>query len=542
VPVVPLRDIGQNGIITDVDPFDLPPQAFSFGKNIRIENNRIERGSVFRNVGYLETNPRHLYSYYDRQGDPYLLSINDDGSVWQITADGRQSVTDPSYVPVVTKDAATAVAVNNTIFVNRRDRQPWYRSKEGTANFLPLPDGNGQWPPAWRAQALTSVAGVVVAVNITKDGQKYPNNVLWSDFVPLDGVPNWDIANAVYVGSSAGENTLADMAEPILDGLALKDSVMIYGRNETWNMEYVGGNDMFKFRRVFGKGIINTSGAVEVNGIHYVFGKDDIWAHDGVTQKSVAQSRVRRFIYDTMKVSEEEFFFTAHHPAQSEVLFCYVSDDPYVSFPSGGGFGCNRAAIYNYAADTWYFADLPYVTCATLMISNILREFDQPAFTFDYAGGSYQNQAGEPKFVFVMGSYLNVKYNLDLGLRSFARFNDTATAFPLDTSASQGAFMIREGLDLDELKGELRGYKLCSSIWPEIRMDQTAQPLVFTVGSSDHPNEEPLWGNTQTYDYTMTKLDHNISGRFLFYKIEQTDCLPFSISGFDFDLTLLGKR
>jgi hypothetical protein len=541
--IVPLRDIGKLGVLTDIDPYDLPAPAFSFAKNIRIENNRIERGSVFRTAGALSKNPRHLFGYSDKNTNAQLLTVNDDGSVWQWSpTTGHISVTVGGYVGGVSSLPVTSCAVNNVVFINRPDRNIWYRSKDGTGPFLGLPEGPGQWTNGVSAQAISSIKGCVVAMNLTKSGSRYPNNVLWSDFVPLDQPPVWDITLATYPSSSAGENTLADMIGPIVDGEPLKDRLFIFGQDETWYMEYVGGNDMFKFDRQFDKGCVNANCAVVVDSIQYVFGPNDIWAHDGVTEKSMAQDRVRRFIYEGMKNSAKSSFFVAHHPEQTEIHFCYVSDDRFVRFPSDKGTGCNRAAIYNYASQVWYFADLPYVTHATQLAINIPRSFDATSMTFDSLGGSFSAQAGETKLQYLVGSDQNTTYGLSCSLKTFARYSSTSTSFPIDAPANTGALLYREGLDLDELQAELRGYKLCSSLWPQIRIDPNAQPLVFTVGSCDHPNAVPIWGNTQTYDNTWTKLDHNIAGRFLAYKIEQSDYLPFSMSGFDFDLTLLGKR
>jgi hypothetical protein len=540
--IVPLRDIGKLGVLTDIDPYDLPSTAFNFAKNVRFENNRVERGSVFRTVTGLKADPRLLVGYSDKNTNPQLVTMYADGTLGQWNGTTETDVTPTGFTPSVLDVPTTYAIVNNVVFLNRPDHIPWFRSKDGLAQFTPLPTSAGNWVSTTTAKAIASIKGVVVALNLTKNGSQYPNNVLWSNFVPLDQAPDWDITVATFPSSSAGENTLADMKAPIVGGLALKENLMIYGQDETWYMQYVGGNDMFKFDRVFQKGMLNPNCVVEAEGIHYVFGPNDIWMHDGVTQKTLAQSKVRQFIYDGMRKFNQNSFFVAHNQAQTEILFCYVSDDKYVRFPSKASNGCNRAAIYNYAADTWYFADIPYLTASTKLIVNKSVAFDSDSLSFDNHGGSFSASQNETKEQFVTGGNANATYGLTNSLRTFSRYSAATTAFPLDASASSSAFLYREGLDLDELKAELEGYKLCSSIYPQIRLDPSAAPLVFTVGACDHPNASPIWGNTQTYDKTYTKLDHNIAGRFLAYKIEQTDLKPFSITGFDIDLTILGNR
>jgi hypothetical protein len=68
----------------------------------------------------------------------------------------------------------------------------------------------------------------------------------------------------------------------------------------------------------------------------------------------------------------------------------------------------------------------------------------------------------------------------------------------VDTIATQPGLLIRDGLDLDELDGELRGYKVILGIYPQGRLDPAAQPLIFTVGVTDYPNVNPVFGPPQT--------------------------------------------
>ena len=54
-------------------------------------------------------------------------------------------------------------------------------------------------------------------------------------------------------------------------------------------MDFIGGNDVFSFNRVFDKvGLINSNAVVEAEGRHYCFGLDDIYTHDGTSKISIA--------------------------------------------------------------------------------------------------------------------------------------------------------------------------------------------------------------------------------------------------------------
>jgi hypothetical protein len=77
-------------------------------------------------------------------------------------------------------------------------------------------------------------------------------------------------------------------------------------------------------------------------------------------------------------------------------------------------------------------------------------------------------------------------------MRTFEDHHRGSTSFDLDTTANAGAYIERQGIDLDEVQAELRGYKLISSIYPQGRLGADAQALVFTVGPRITRTTNPL--------------------------------------------------
>lgn len=53
--ILHLRDLGAYGIIADVDPYNIPINAFSSGLNIRFDDGSVERAPVFRHIDYTGT-------------------------------------------------------------------------------------------------------------------------------------------------------------------------------------------------------------------------------------------------------------------------------------------------------------------------------------------------------------------------------------------------------------------------------------------------------------------------------------------------------
>jgi hypothetical protein len=113
----------------------------------------------------------------------------------------------------------------------------------------------------------------------------------------------------------------------------------------------------------------------------------------------------------------------------------------------------------------------------------------------------------------------------------------------VNVAASRPGLLIRDGMDLDELDVDLRGYKAILAIYPQGRLALDASPMTFTFGVTDYPAVAPVFGLSQTYnareDY---KCDFTDAGRFLSMKMDYPDYKTMSLSGIDVDLDVLGQR
>jgi len=114
-------------------------------------------------------------------------------------------------------------------------------------------------------------------------------------------------------------------------------------------------------------------------------------------------------------------------------------------------------------------------------------------------------------------------------------------SYPVDTNATQGVTLIRDGLDLHELGESLRDYNVISTIYPQARFEPNAQPLNFSFGSADFFNEQVQMTTPETYDgNALYRLDYNAAGRYLFMQITHNDYHWFQLSAFDVDVDVNG--
>ena len=547
--IVPVRDIGKLGVNTDWSAVDLPITAFTMGSNVRFTNNRIQRGPIFNAVGSLSnTTPSFCIAYKLLNDSSQFLVLNKDGTVtnWSASSPGTaptETNISPSGWTAASSDLVyTATILNDVVYVNRSDRVPWYKTTGG-ATFANLP----VWDSTWRCEALRSFQGVLVALNVTKNGVRYPTMVKTSEFTTFDATPT------AWVGSttnSATENVLGDLQDPLVDGWPLRDRMILYAKNETWSMEYRGDSLVFNYRRLFNnRGVINQNCVAEHNSIHYVFGPEDIWSHDGYSNKSIAMGRVRDFIFNNLVKLYSNQFFVINNAKQGEVMFCYVSRDEYCRFPisnATGYPGCNRAAVYNYVYDTWYFYDLPYVNGAARGITFSGSNFTNlDSVTYDSVGGSYNSyfDGSQLYLMTVATGATTPTFTTTPKVHVFEAANIVQGVGVLDTIATAPVLIENKLMDMDDVSKELRGYKVVNQMWPEISFAVGAPPMTFTWGSSDAPNVQAVYDHDMTFDgITYNKLDFNAPGKYLSLKITYTGIQDFSLSGWDIDYQVFGHR
>jgi hypothetical protein len=537
MPNIPVRDLGKYGVITDVDPYDLPPQAWTMGVNVRFRNNRVSRSPVFRNVTALQANPRYVFGATPVSGMDLVFFSYLDGRVFNFANNNATDFSVSGYVPSDAEAAWSSTALAGVVYVNRPDRAPWsYSPTDSQFNTL------ANWDSTWRAGLLRTCGGSLVALNVTKGATSYPTMVKTSSF-PLSGsVPaSWDITLA---NTLATENILADMRGGIVDAQSFGSSLVIYGSQEAWMMTADGSTQVFSYRKLpFTKGAINSSCSIEIDGTHFVFGPDDIWKHDGYSESSICDAKTREFIFNTINASKANRCFVAHDPKRKDLLFCYVSGDSFARFLNQPD-GCNRAAVFNYGTGNWTFDDLPFVFAADQANLSVVKTYTTITESFDTVGGSFLDQEDGFKRTLVYVGSAHADYNLSASLYAFDPYGEGSTVvFGVDTNATAPVYLEKTGIDLDSLGKDLKGYVTVSSIYPEARLDVGAAPLSFTMGAADYYNQAPVYDAQQTYDGAeLYKLDYRAAGRYLAIKMTTSDYRSFTLSGLDFELDVTGDR
>lgn len=533
---LPIRDLGSTGVVTDVDPYNLPFNAFTRANNVRFQSGRVSRAPVFRTVkDSISFSPQHLHGINSSSGFDSVIVVSDDYEVHEYGGgtlnDRSGSISGSSSVK-----SFTSCSLADVTYINREDRVPVFRAP-GSTNFADLTN----WTSTHRTGSLRSFGDFLIASNITEGSTNFPNRVKWSNIAVANAIPDsWDPTDTT---KSAGYNDLVQMTTPIIDTATLGSNLMIYSSDQVWQMEFVGGQFIFNFRKVFSDaGVINQNCVVEVERKHFVFDTNDIYINDGVSRTSIADQRVKDYIFASLNNSLTDRCFVAHNQDLEEIYFCYVSGDDMVSFTDTTG--CNRAAVYNYRSNTWSFMDLPNVYAATSANVSSVSTYATATQTYADIGGTYYSQeAGYDQHLLMAGRTDTSNGITSNKLWGVDLFDTGSLSFSMDTTATKPTKLERVGIDLDESQLPLTGYKTISKISPQIETPNSDKNFSFTFGAAQLPGDVPTFGAAQVLNIsTGYKLDTRESGRYLSYKLEVPNDKDFSFSSFDVEIYAMGKR
>lgn len=570
---LPVRDLGGIGVITDLNPYDLPGNAFSDARNVVFDDGRVSRAPLFKKLfptptsqlsfaditgdftsnsntfenaqGEAVTDIRFVAAYSDLSVGEVALIADRTGTVRTYPNGSLQFATPVSGTPVTNDEPWSHAQVAGISVLSRAGMVPYGRKVDSDTEYKYFSAGaSTDWPSTTTCAVVRSYLDFMIALNVTKNAVEYPTMVKWSNPIQIgttvDGV-EWDPTNPA---NTAGENILAELRNPIIDGLGLGSQFIIYSQDQVYLMEYTGSSFVFNFRRLFPTGgIMNVNCVVEVEGKHYVFGTDDIYIHDGVSKQSLADGRVRRKIYNNILRDDRKKFFVVHDSVTSYIYFCYKSVE------SGLGFNnttfCNKAAIYNYKNNTWSFMDLPNiaggaeVTYALTGVGYPDSQGSYQSYNTSYAS-FFSDTAKLPTMVGVtdVANGLTESRTYGVDLPSIGKIST-----PAEPETIKEAYVERVGLDLDESGLPLRDYKTVRSFVPQAEFEASDGYLTLKIGSTDKATEAVVWRTTKDFRPDETdRIDTKASGKYLAYRLSMNDIEDFRFSGFDVEVVSTSRR
>lgn len=500
---VPLA--GQYGFVADLPPQELPVNAWSACENVRFIGGSAER---VRGHSLIFTTPSvtplHVASYQTTAKRFWVHC----GTSSVFADDGTTRTNITGTAPTgTTSDRWGSAVLGGVLLLNNGVDVPTYWAGTGT-----LASMTG-WNTNWRCKSLAAFKNFAVAVNISKSGTNYPHMVKWSDAADPGAVPgSWDEADATKL---AGELDIAETPDLIVDQLVLGDANLIYKERSIYAMRFVGGTQVFEFRRVPGSfGMLAKGcGAVTPKG-HVVLANGDVVLVDGVNEpQSIVSDRVRDWLFSSQIDSTAYgLCFVAANPASSEVWICY---------PEVGETTCTRALVWNWDSNTFGVRELPnaYHASAGLLDYSVSTSWASDAETWADDSTLWNQDEFTPASPrLLIASSAPAIYMADAG----SSFAGTAIQATLE----------RTGLAFDAPEK----VKVIRAVYPRIDAP-TGTVVQIEVGGAMDAEASPTWSAPVSYTVGSTfKADSFASGRFLGVRISSNGGPKWGIRSLTLDV------
>ena len=533
--LIPIDQVGQMGIVKDINAWQLPLNVWTDGNNIRAEHGAIQKTPGYKEVmATCPVAPYHIVnlevgsSNYWIIGGTAAIHVHN-GSTWtDITR------TSAVYNATATEGWTSTVLGGVLIMANGKDQPQFW----ALTNGVPLVGTKMADLTNWEAGAgsnhypfsVRAFRSFLIALNIEEAGVAFNKKVKWSTEAAIQTLPtSWDETSAVV---DAGEYELADTKGKILDGLPLGDTFMIYKEDSTYSMSYVGTPFIFSFRQISPNiGALAKNCIGEFDGGHFIFGNGDMYINDGRQIKSILPHKMRDYVFGNIHGTNYEKSFVAADYANTEMWACYVS--------SGNSDGqCDKALVYNWVNQTFTERDIPnlgFIGYGTQSDPTSTASWSAATTTWTSETNTW-SQITSSSFISKEGKTLVMASATDTKLYR----NNTGNT---EDGNNMTSYIERTGLSMDEQGQPNQSMvKHVTSVWPKMSVSGTTTVNVY-VGSQMSTEDAITWEGPYTFNPdSQSKVPVRVTGKYIGVKFESTGDQTWRLDGYSLDVSNAGTR
>lgn len=348
-----LQNLGQIGIVYDVDPYSLPENAFSGGMNVRFTERGIQSAQGWTPVlSQAAITPQWIKHFSTPSGPVWVYANSQrvfavkDGLHYEITR-----LSGP-YSGDAQERWNASILSGIGVFNNTYDVPQMWASFDPAIQMQDLPN----WPTNLRAKVVRPYKSFLVAGNLTEDGVQLPFRVRWSHPALPGSVPtSWDPADPA---KDTGESDLAETSDEIVDFLSMGELLVAYREETSWAMQYIGPPYVFRiFKLLDDDGLLWRDCVTAWPKGHFVVTRNDIIVHNGQRNsgQSILESRLKRWLFSQISPKTQRNCFVVSNRDEHEIWFC---------FPEAGETYATVALIWNWLSGGIGFTELPKVPFA----------------------------------------------------------------------------------------------------------------------------------------------------------------------------------
>lgn len=501
------------GLAPDQVNYNLPDGIFSDARNVRFRDDSAEKckgneavfGSLSSTAIWANSIGDGTTSYWI-YGNESVLYATDGTTHAQVSTTSYNAAINLGY---------TGGEFHGFAILNDAQTVP-QRWQPGLSNTVRDLDN---WPASTFCKVIRPFGSFIVAMRITQDAVYNPRLLRWSDAAAFGALPpSWDYTDPT---NQAGITELGHSEDEIVDGLALRDNFVVYKQASTFLMQPVGGLDVFAFREVFTEsGMLSENCAVSFRQNHFVLSDHDVIVHDGSSMESVADKRIRRFIFNNIESTRFDRTFVVLNRRERQIWVC---------FPESGNDYPNLAAVWSISDNTWHIQELGFgisYAAEGIVIGSELT-FDGQVGTFDDQGGTFDE-----------GSFTPFARRLVLwrGTAKQALQTDTGETF---NGTAMSCYLERANMGLTRDVGSIKRIR---RVFPKL-IGTAGDTFSIRVGARSVIDGAVTYSGPHTFtigqDY---KIDCRVSGRWISLRLESSLENNWRLSGMDLEFETEGLR
>jgi hypothetical protein len=524
MPIYSIAPAGQFGVISDLQPHEIPLNAWTSAQNVHFAEGYAEKVHGYRSLfGGASITPYFLTSVRPLTGTAFWVYAGEN-SVYAYDA-AHYNITRAAGVYSSTgKLKWQGGVMNGLLYLNNGiDNPQVWSPATNTTKLVDLPN----WPVNTKAAVIRSFKNFMVALDITKGTTRDGRLIKWSHPAPVGTYPtSWNEADTT---KDAGEYSLSETEGMVIDSLPLRDVNVIYKDDSIWGMSYVGGTDIFRFFNIFRNiGIVNKNCAVEFQtGQHLILSRDDVFVHDGQVPVAILRDKVRRRLYDNLDFTNAGNSYVTLDAANTEVWICY---------PETGNTYANKALIWNWKKNTFGFRNLPGAASIGIGIADITAGSDiwsASADTWNSDAAIWGQTVSNPAQTRLVMAVPYGNY-----LHGFTPDTTDANGFPFNVFLGRTGI----GIPFDEgLPPDISTMKFCTNIYPQIT-GTIGGVVQVRFGVQMDLSDDPTWGSWQDYTIGSTREINVIaSGRLFAIEFRSSTSISWKLQGYSLEVQKLGK-
>lgn len=563
--LIPIENIGQGGIITDVKPYQLQPNQWSNGNNVEFHAGAVSKLNGYKEVMNIPEGcpiePWHLGTYQAHDNSDVFGS---DEFYWLVFGLEKAYVYHGKAWYNITRQDGDGNDVN----YNTKEGSDWDLTQSGALliatngkdvpQFWPLNDGQvnvstrlidmESWvdpltnTPGETDLSCATVSGFKNHIVVTNIVRKNDNANVSED---LNRLVKWSTQHGHYAEPStwdvtdpdqdAGEYELLDTQGPIVDTMPMGELFMVYKSDSVYMMSYIGTPYMFSFKTLEPNvGVVSKGGVTEFPGGHFFFSTSDCYVNNGQSVQPILTGKVRDAMYNNINGDHYNRVFCVTNHQYNEVWVCY---------PSATSDYCDKGLVWNYRENTFSFRDLPNVTD----IKNGVQKYTE-LYKEDESTITWESSDPDPSIpltpwrsmtTLTWGavSYENVVSNMVMASPEGSKLYRDQIG-QLNDGKLMYSYIERTGIDL----GDPATIKHLRALWPKFQT-RSDDPVFVYTGHQMSTDEAVKWEGPITFIPNLqSKVSVRTTGKLLAVRFETKSDTNWTLSGLEFEVEQGGRR